>query len=112
MTSQDDDAPPKERGGDVTTTDSEASDEVREVREGARRVGRYELLAKLGEGAVGTVYRAQDPTIRRIVALKLIPARPVERIRDSADATIFGERLFRREVEAAGALQHSRIVTL
>jgi hypothetical protein len=59
MTSQDDDAPPKERGGTVTT-DSEASDEVREVRGGAPRRP-YELLAKLGEGAVGS---SIEPRIR------------------------------------------------
>ena len=30
-----------------------------------KTVGRYEILAKVGQGAMGVVYRAQDPTIRR-----------------------------------------------
>ena len=37
-----------------------------------RRVGRYLLLEPLGRGAMGTVYRAEDPFIRRTVAVKLL----------------------------------------
>src|SRR5215472_7589691 len=107
MAKKDDDAPPGERPRDAATaTDPSAPDDVVAARAGGRRVGRYELLAKIGEGAAGMVYRAQDPTIRRIVALKLIPALPVERSKGSGGSSLSGERLFRREVEAAGALQH------
>ena len=79
-----------------------------------KSVGRYELIAKVGQGAMGTVYRAQDPTIRRIVALKVLPADPVGAAptptgsvgaRSSAD-------FFEREAQAAGALLHPNIVTL
>ncbi|HSD11762.1 MAG TPA: serine/threonine-protein kinase [Candidatus Binatia bacterium] len=77
------------------------------------KVGRYEILAKVGQGAMGVVYRAQDPTIRRIVALKVLPAEPAE-----AGSGTFGTRgqskagSFEREAQAAGALLHPNIVTL
>jgi serine/threonine protein kinase len=79
-----------------------------------KSAGRYEILAKVGQGAMGTVYRAQDPTIRRVVALKVLPADPIGAAapatgsvggRSSAD-------FFEREAQAAGALLHPNIVTL
>lgn len=75
-------------------------------------VGRYEILGRIGSGATGTVYRAQDPTIGRIIALKVIAAEPVAAAAASESAGQTGERLFKREAEAAGALTHPHIVTL
>lgn len=76
-----------------------------------RQVGRYEILSKIGAGAAGTVYRATDPTIRRTVALKLIPV-DLTLSGEASDRDSPGERLFRREAEAAGSLAHPHIVTL
>ena len=77
------------------------------------KVGRYEILAKVGQGANGAVYRAQDPTIRRIVALKVIPA---ETMAPEGGGTTTGGRstasFFEREAQAAGSLLHPHIVTL
>ena len=68
-----------------------------------RRVGKFELHELIGEGAMGTVWKAYDSVIRRYVALKLL-----SRAGRTADAR---ER-FLREARAAGALQHPNIITI
>jgi len=76
----------------------------------ARTIGRYETLAEVGSGAHGTVYRALDPTIRRVVALKVVAAEEDE----FPGGAVPGGRgaFFEREAQAAGALLHPGIVTL
>src|SRR5881398_2671124 len=68
-----------------------------------RRVGKFELHEIIGEGAMGTVWKAYDSVIRRYVALKLL-----SRAGRPADA----QDRFMREARAAGALQHPNIVTI
>jgi eukaryotic-like serine/threonine-protein kinase len=67
-------------------------------------VGRYEITERLGQGGMGTVYRAFDPLLTRIVAVKVISAQldsqPEQR-----------ERFF-REARAAAQLSHRNIVTI
>ena len=77
-----------------------------------QRVGRYEILAKVGQGAMGIVYRAQDPTIRRVVALKVLPADPSAAPSGSGTQSRSSAGLFEREAQAAGALAHPNIVML
>ena len=60
--------------------------------------GRYEILGKLGEGAMGVVYRARDTAIGRVVALKMLSA-------ELGDEDELHKR-FRREAEAIGRLSH------
>jgi serine/threonine protein kinase len=71
------------------------------------RLGRYEALTELGRGAMGTVYKARDPKIDRLVAIKTIS------VSDSANNSTgdFRERFF-REARAAGRLSHPGIVTI
>ncbi|HWW93327.1 MAG TPA: serine/threonine-protein kinase, partial [Vicinamibacteria bacterium] len=67
-------------------------------------LGRYEILGKLGEGAMGVVYRAGDKSLGRVVALKML----------SADLGADDElhQRFRREAQAIGRLNHPNIVTV
>ncbi len=62
----------------------------------------YELLGKLGEGAMGTVFKARHVKLKRIVALKVLRA---TRINDEASLARFA-----REIEAVGKLNHPNIV--
>ncbi|GEM_PF-1042740 len=68
-----------------------------------RRVGKFELHERIGEGAMGIVWKAYDSVLRRYVALKIL-SRPGR----SADA----RARFLREARAAAALQHPNIVTI
>lgn len=71
------------------------------------RFGRYEILTELGRGAMGIVYKARDPKINRVVAVKTVSlsGQPPEEDLD------YRERFF-REAEAAGRLSHPGIVTI
>ncbi|MGA8501705.1 MAG: serine/threonine-protein kinase [Candidatus Sulfotelmatobacter sp.] len=71
------------------------------------RFGRYEILAELGRGGMGIVYKARDPKINRVVAVKTISlaGQPPE------EELEYRERFF-REAEAAGRLSHPGIVTV
>ena len=73
-----------------------------DLRPGAR-LGPYEILALVGEGGMGRVYRARDPRLERDVALKILTSRP--------EAWASAER-FGREARAASALNHPNIVTI
>jgi tRNA A-37 threonylcarbamoyl transferase component Bud32 len=68
------------------------------------RIGKYEILGKLGQGAMGEVFRARDPVLNREVAVKRITAGL------DVDETV--RRRFRREAEAAAKLAHPNIITV
>ena len=70
-----------------------------------QKIGRYEIIEELGRGAMGAVYRAKDPAMDRIVALKTIISAALA----SDEGSEFRERFF-REARAAGALTHPGIV--
>ena len=71
-------------------------------------VGRYKILGKLGKGSMGLVYKAQDPKINRLVAIKTI------RFSDEFDEDVINEikERFFMEAEIAGKLSHPAIVTI
>jgi serine/threonine protein kinase len=72
------------------------------------QIGRYRILDELGRGATGVVYRAQDPAIGRIIAIKTIR---LSDFTDPAERERLRERLF-REAQSAGMLSHPNIVTI
>jgi class 3 adenylate cyclase/hemoglobin-like flavoprotein len=69
-------------------------------------IGKYSIVGKIGQGAMGEVYKAHDPVLNRFVAVKTI-------LRGAAagwDESL--EERFRREARAAAALNHPNIVTV
>jgi predicted Ser/Thr protein kinase/tetratricopeptide (TPR) repeat protein len=71
---------------------------------GLERIGKYQVVAKIGEGAMGEVYKARDPLLNRNVAIKTISA-------SLAVDPQFKER-FKREAQSAASLNHPNIVTV
>ena len=71
-----------------------------------KAIGRYRVLGELGRGAMGVVYKAEDPVLDRSLAIKtiVIPA-------DDADRKEYEAR-FTQEARAAGRLAHPSIVTI
>ncbi len=67
-------------------------------------IGRYRVLRPLGQGAMGVVYLAEDPLLKRNLAIKVVKA--VGEVRDLAL-----ER-FRREAEISAKLNHPNVVTI
>ena len=76
------------------------------VQAGFQQLGRYELLAELGQGAMGVVYRARDPVLDRVVAIKTI------NLTLPKDELAEYEARFYQEARAAGGLNHPNIVTI
>ena len=70
-------------------------------------LGRYHVEAELGRGAMGVVYRARDPKIDRLVAIKTISLVR----REEAEEQEYRER-FAQEARAAGRLAHPGIITV
>jgi serine/threonine-protein kinase len=69
-------------------------------------LGRYEILSELGQGAMGVVYKARDPMLDRIVAIKTI------NLTLPKDELAEYEARFYQEAKAAGGLSHRNIVTI
>jgi len=71
------------------------------------QLGKYRIDATLGKGAMGVVYKAFDPHIERVVALKTIRK---ELFSDARQAELISR--FKNEAQAAGRLQHPNIVSV
>jgi serine/threonine protein kinase len=68
------------------------------------QIGKYKIVGRLGQGAMGEVFKAQDLVLKRFVALK--------RISPSLLADDQFRKRFRREAESAAQLNHPNIVTV
>ncbi|MBI3409375.1 MAG: protein kinase [Planctomycetes bacterium] len=86
------DPAPDERLGGESTLDE------------ARALGHFQLLERLGQGSFGTVWRARDTVLHRVVALKILHA--------SLLSTATMRERFLREARAAAQLRHPGIVTV
>lgn len=71
-----------------------------------KKIGRYEVVSVMGQGAMGTVYKAADPVIERVVAIKTI------NLDLSKEERAEFEERFYREAKSAGRLSHPNIVTI
>lgn len=70
------------------------------------QLGRYEVLSELGQGAMGVVYKARDPLIDRIVAIKTINLGLAQEEKEEYEGRFY------QEAKAAGRLNHPNIVTI
>ena len=72
--------------------------------EGEKLIGRYKVVRQLGRGGMGVVYLAEDPSLRRLVAVKLLPP--------YLHADSVANKRFLEEARAASALDHPNIATI
>lgn len=70
----------------------------------AERIGRYEIIRRLGRGGMATVYLGNDPMIKREVAIKVMAAQLME------DPTFYDR--FQQEAETVASLEHPAIVPI
>ena len=69
-----------------------------------KKLGKFEIISKIGQGAMGVVYKARDPFINRIVALKTLNPGLFEN-------SVLLKRFY-SEARSAGSLRHPNIVTI
>ena len=72
------------------------------------KLGPYEILAPIGKGGMGEVYRARDPRLNRDVAIKVLP----QAFAAHAFSTSTARERFQREARAASALNHPNICAI
>lgn len=81
---------------------------MQEQESGLRTIGKYQILGPLGRGSMGLVYKARDPEIGRIVAIKTL-RKILSSDPNELEAAI---RRFKFEARSAGNLRHPNIITI
>ena len=77
---------------------------LEDFADGEKLIGRYKVVRQLGKGGMGVVYLAEDPSLRRLVAVKLLPP--------YLHADSVANKRFLEEARAASALDHPNIATI
>lgn len=72
------------------------------------RIGKYQITAEIGRGAMGVVYSGIDPDIERKVAIKTVRFDTIDKVSSQEQV----RKRFLREAKAAGNLSHPNIVTI
>jgi len=72
------------------------------------KIGKYNITGEIGRGAMGIVYKGEDPVIGRPVAIKTIRFDTLTLAKEQENA----QRRFMREARSAGSLSHPNIVTI
>jgi WD40 repeat protein/tRNA A-37 threonylcarbamoyl transferase component Bud32 len=88
--------------GAATHTHDDTASNVPAALLPMKMLGKYQLLEPIGQGGMGTVYKAVHTLLKRTVAVKVLPP---NRLKDAQAVS-----RFRREIEAAGRLDHPHIV--
>lgn len=88
--------------GFITTTQLKRAKTAMEDTSGLKQIPGYQILSKLGAGAMATVYKAKQLSLDRVVAIKVLPKR-------MSDNPEFVERFY-KEGKAAAKLNHPNIV--
>jgi len=92
------------REKDISPVDTQFLKDLFDVE----KVGRYEIIGKLGQGSMGVVYKGRDPYINREVSIKI--SRPSSDLAGELAAR-YRERFF-LEAQSAGRLMHPNIVAI
>jgi serine/threonine-protein kinase len=92
------------REKDISPVDTQFLKDLYDVE----KVGRYEIIGKLGQGSMGVVYKGRDPYINREVSIKI--SRPSSDLAGELAAK-YRERFF-LEAQSAGRLMHPNIVAI
>ena len=92
------------REKDISPVDTQFLKDLFDVE----KVGRYEIIGKLGQGSMGVVYKGRDPYINREVSIKI--SRPSSDLAGELAAK-YRERFF-LEAQSAGRLMHPNIVAI
>ena len=74
-----------------------------------KRIGKYEIIRELGNGSVGLVYKAKDPHLNRLVAIKLLKTLSLGSQEDENNMAL---KRFYHEAQLACMLKHPNIITI